>query len=151
MSKLGMKHERFLLNGAHVYKTHLRSYEAWRQMMRRCYDKRCAAYGLYGARGICVDPRWHSFALFYADMGEPTAGFSLDRINNGGPYALENCRWADLITQCNNKRSNRLITYLGETMTVSQWARRIGIKPETLFRRLQSKKSPQSVLSELSV
>jgi hypothetical protein len=61
---------------------------------------------------------------------------SIDRIDNSRGYNPDNCRWVDNIAQHNNMSSNRLITYRGETKTVSQWAKEYNIIPQTLYSRL---------------
>jgi hypothetical protein len=113
---------------------------AWRSMMSRCYTPGSKYFKNYGGRGIVVCERWRGpdgFTHFLADMGERPAGVSLDRINNNGNYEPGNCRWADGLTQHNNKRTNRLLTHRGVTMTVAEWARAVGLGYPTLQHRLQ--------------
>lgn len=80
------------------------SYRSWDAMMQRCYDKNVAHYKRYGALGIIVCERWHTFLNFMEDMGERPKGYTLDRINPFGNYEINNCRWATYKEQANNKR-----------------------------------------------
>jgi len=73
-------------------------------MKRRCDKPTCKEYVMYGGRGIRYDPAWSRFEAFYADMGDRPDGLSLDRIDNDGDYAKDNCRWADRLTQRMNQR-----------------------------------------------
>jgi hypothetical protein len=115
-----------------------REYFAWRSMRNRCTSTKNASWHNYGGRGIKVCERWaHDFDAFLDDMGPCPEGYSLDRINVNGHYEPENCRWASWKTQSNNKRTNVNIEFNGRTQTIAEWAREIGLKVDTLFKRLQ--------------
>src|SRR5215831_10642933 len=64
----------------------MRSYQVWRGMMRRCYNKKDAAYPLYGGQGVLVFLRWHDFKNFYQDMGDAPRDLSIDHIDTFGNY-----------------------------------------------------------------
>jgi len=97
-------------------------FAAYIDMIRRCYKQEHRAYKNYGGRGIRVCDRWRvSFENFIDDMGlRPGSEYSLDRKENDGDYEPNNCRWATRKEQCNNRRSNRIVCYHGETMTLAQ-------------------------------
>jgi hypothetical protein len=106
----------------------------WSHMLSRCTFPDDRAWSSYGGRGIAVCARWHDFANFLADMGCPPLGLSLDRIDNDGPYAPDNCRWADRFTQARNTRRNRFVTLGGVRMCHAQAARSLGISEATAMR-----------------
>lgn len=138
--------ERFGTHG----ETNTRLYGIWLAMKRRCDLPTHHAYADYGGRGISVCPEWvASFESFrdWAYANGYTENLSIDRIDNDGNYAPDNCRWVDGVAQANNRRSNHLITFNGETHNVTQWATILGKNPKTISNRLHTGWSVERALT----
>jgi len=84
--------------------TGTRAYVCWQDMLARCHRESHRWFSHYGARGITVCEEWLSFENFYADMGDPPPGLSIDRINVNGDYEPGNCRWTTPAEQARNRR-----------------------------------------------
>ena len=112
-------------------------YTCWLNLRARCDNPKRKEYPNYGGRGIYYSPRWTSFEVFAADMGERPADASIDRIDTNGPYYKENCRWVTKEEQNRNKRNNIRIEFNGKSQTVTEWSRELGIGRTTLQSRLK--------------
>ncbi len=114
-------------------------YKLWMTMIARCHRPTSSGFPRYGARGILVCERWRTdFSAFAADVGErPSAGHSLDRIDNSRGYEPGNVRWATNSEQSRNRRSTRFVTLDGETRCVAEWCRITGINTQTVHERLR--------------
>lgn len=116
-----------------------RLYRIWLQMKNRCNNPNTARFKDYGARGIKVCEEWKGdFKAFYD--WSMSHGYSdeltIDRIDNNGNYEPSNCRWATPLVQGNNSRHNHNITYKGETHSLSDWARILGVSFHFLSNRI---------------
>ncbi len=112
-------------------------YKSWRAMLARCNNPNDPAFDRYGGRGIKVCSAWSSFENFLSDMGERPEGMTLDREDNDGDYTPSNCRWSTPCGQGANKRNNHLITAAGETKTISNWARDLGVDAKAIRHRIE--------------
>lgn len=128
------------------------TYQSWRGMKSRCHHKKSTQWEWYGARGIAVCDRWrYNFLDFLADMGEaPSADHSIDRIDCNGNYEPGNCRWATHDQQQVNKRQRKdsaLLIHNGETLSVTEWANKLGINRHTIFSRVRQGFTTEEILS----
>ena len=113
------------------------TYEIWKGIRSRCLCANDTSYKRYGGRGISVCKRWNSFKHFLTDMGERPSGKWIGRIDNDGNYEPSNCRWETIEQQQNNRRNNHVITFRGQSKTIAQWSRSIGIGSMCLLKRFR--------------
>jgi hypothetical protein len=128
------RREKTLIHGVGDWPEH----HAWKNMIARCHNKRCATYPRYGGRGITVCPVWRNdFFSFVAHIGRrPSSKHSIDRIDTLRGYEPGNVRWATVAEQAANRRSARLITAFCATRSLKDWSCITGIPPSTIGRRL---------------
>lgn len=136
-------------NGSYKHgATKTQLYNVWCNMRARCYDTKNNRYNTYGGNGIKVCDEWlgeHGFENFmkwayengYTEEKTATGHnkLTIDRIDFNGNYEPNNCRWATMQEQQNNRKDNKYITYNGETKTMAQWARKLNVP----YYRIQSR------------
>lgn len=129
-------------NFKHGFKTrdsHMRLYNTWSDMRRRCNNPNRKRAKSYYYKGIQVCDEWNNFENFYewAINNGYDDSLTLERIDNNLNYCPENCKWIPKSEQSKNRTSNHYITYNNETKTLTDWAETLGINRTTLSSRLR--------------
>ena len=127
-----------------------RLYSIWHGMNDRCFNPKNKNYLNYGGRGIKVCKEWSGEnELFnfidWANNNGYADDLTIDRINVNGNYEPSNCRWADIITQANNKRPTeewkkrelKTWTIDGEVKTIGEWCEQYDISTVTISYRMK--------------
>jgi hypothetical protein len=121
-------------------------------MKKRCCNPNNPQFKYYGGRGITICKEWlnpskahHKNATegwltfeAWAINNGYTDELTLDRIDNDKGYSPANCRWTTMQAQCNNKRSNHLITYKGQTKTLKVWCTILNLNYDKTKQRINS-------------
>jgi len=119
-------------------KSRSRIYLLWSRIKVRCDKVTCSQYKNYGGRGITYDRSWEKFEPFYqwAINNGYQDNLTIERINVDGNYCPENCKWITFKEQARNKRNTYRVKYKNKEYCVSELAEIVGIKVDTLKKRL---------------
>lgn len=125
-----------------------RLYNIWLHMKGRCERKSDDHYKWYGKRGIKVCEEWHDFRTFreWSMQNGYSDKLTIDRIDNEKDYSPENCRWINHKQQCNNRRSNVILTINGQSHNIQEWAQITGVKYATIYQRYKSGKTENDLI-----
>ena len=125
----GVKHNK--------YKTPL--YSVWLGMKSRCKPRKNNKWQSYIDKGIYVCDEWkddfEAFYIWALDKGYKK-GLSIERINNHGPYAPDNCKWATSHEQSRNKSNNIFIEHKGKKMIFYDWIEHQGLTTSVVEKRM---------------
>ncbi len=117
-------------------------YELWLEIRSRTLNPRDISYPTYGGAGIPIHEPWKTDSTAFIEyvlttIGErPTKKHSIDRIINSLGYVPDNLRWLTPYDQNRNKTTNRMITANGETLCITDWAKRLGRSPRSVAARI---------------
>jgi hypothetical protein len=121
-------------------------YKVWIDSKSRCASESHHAYARYGGRGLKHD--FPTFESFINEVGlRPSPQHSLERIDNDKGYVPGNVMWATTKAQSRNRSSNKILSFLGQTMCITDWARQLGVNQQTLSARLAKGWSVEATLS----
>lgn len=133
-------------HGGTVNRRWERLYGIYAGIKSRCYNPNREKYQIYGARGIKICDEWlgpNGYANFRGwainngyDPEAPKGACTIERINVDGDYCPENCKWASVKEQANNRRSSRFLECDGEIHTLAQWQEITGIGGRTIQVRI---------------
>jgi hypothetical protein len=112
-------------------------YNIWIKIRDRCQNVKNRDYRRYGGRGIKVCDRWQTFENFYADMGHPPPGMTIERQDNDGPYSPDNCVWADRKTQRRNTSTNLMVQVEGALLPLAVACERLRLKRRAVYMRMR--------------
>jgi hypothetical protein len=118
-------------------KTYPRHYFRWRNIKNRCYRGADKSYAYYGGRGICVCDEWLDFKAFAAWCdAQSWVNQDIDRVDPDGNYSPDNCRMVSREVNQRNQRRAKNITWQGQTKHYIDWAKQLGLSPDTLRSRV---------------
>lgn len=91
-------------------------HNTWRAMKYRCKDSYFQSQ-YYSKKGISLHKLWETFIPFknWALKNGYKSGLQIDRINSNKGYYPGNCRWATCIENANNKYTNLVVNYKGDS------------------------------------
>ena len=115
-----------------------RLYRIWKAMRSRCYNPHFKDYKNYQKITIC-DEWLNDFSAFrkWALESGYDDTLSIDRIDPYGDYCPNNCRWADSITQANNKTTTRKVTVCVTEYTLFEACKKYGIGKWLFYQRIK--------------
>ena len=119
-------------------------------LWRRCYNIHHEHWNLYGKQRVGICEEWlndfYSFVEWSLENGYANH-LTLDKIDNMKDYSPDNCRWATMQEQANNRKDTRYHMYKGRDMTTRQIADETGIPRHILINRVCSGKSIEEAVA----
>jgi hypothetical protein len=132
-----------------------RLYRIWYGIIQRCTRPTSVRWQEYGKRGIRICEAWKENYESFRDWALANGyrdGLIIDRIDGGGNYEPENCRWVNARQSSQNRRTSRWVAAFGEQKCVNEWLRdpRCVVGGSTLRQRLNLGWEPEEAITTLS-
>ncbi len=112
----------------------------WSNIKERCYNPNNPSFDNYGARGVKMCELWlNNFKSFYdwcmSNGWQKGLEIDKDIKGNGMLYSPEMCSIVQRFDNANKKRNNWYLTKNGETKSISQWAKELGLSRKLIHDR----------------
>ena len=131
-----------------MHKSKTRAYLAIRNAISRCHNTNDPAYHRYGGRGICVCDEWRESPIKFVEyMPEQGLADTLERIDNEKGYEPGNVKWATMLEQSRNRRTNVIINIDGKEMCLKDASEYLGLNYNTVKGRYGAGMSIEECLS----
>lgn len=118
-----------------------RLYNIWCGIKKRCFNPKEPCYPHYGGRGITICDEWlHDFDAFqqWSLANGYSDSLTIDRIDTNSNYSPDNCRWITHAEQQRNRTNNIRVEHNGESKTIAEWSRELGLSDKCLYKRYNS-------------
>ena len=129
-------------------------YSTWASMKTRVSNPNSESFKYYGAKGVKMCSAWfNDFVQFVKDVGErPSDDYTLDRFpDRKGDYEPGNVRWATAMQQSSNRDACVYVELGGEEVTLSEYARRRGVKYFSLRNHMALTGKPHDEAAEFLI
>lgn len=134
-----------------IKKQYPRLYRIWIGIKTRCYNPNSESFKYYGFRNIKMCEEWKNDFLKFKNWALENGykdDLTIDRIDVDKNYCPENCRWATIKEQNNNKRNTIKINLKGEINTVRYFADKYNISPYIIRDRSKRNYSDEIILTK---
>jgi hypothetical protein len=127
-----------------------RIYLIWRDMNRRCYNKKYKDYKYYGAKGIKVYKKWKdNFIefLYWSHKHGYDNNMTIERIDAKKGYSPFNCKYITHYQNTINRNKPILLKHNGETKCMKDWSRLLFGNDYTVKQRIRQGWSAEKALT----
>ena len=106
-----------------------RLYFIWQNMKQRCLNNNTPTFHYYGGKGISICDDWLTYLKFeeWANSSGYTNDMTIDRLDCGGNYEPDNCRWLSKVDNVSRVKRSRISGYKGVYPQRDKWFVRISI------------------------
>ncbi|MCU7521620.1 MAG: hypothetical protein HF312_15480 [Ignavibacteria bacterium] len=131
--------------------TQMPEYAIWKRIHQSCYNRYSSQYKNCGALGIKVAEEWSTFRGFLRSMGRrPDDRPYFVRRDKTKDFCPSNCIWGTLEDKNRYSLHQRNISFNGETHSIAEWSKKLGIRSSTISSRLRAGWPLQSVFGQPS-